>query len=150
VGAHEPSAAGCSTAGRKAAHRKQVSSLLALWLHRRLQAVGPASRTAQQWGQAEHGAACVAASVMPWRWCWRTLYIFPSSCYLAAGVLLLYCSYMHPTYANIQLIAEGRRFLMLDKLKTLAVKCPVRIIHGVQVCAASLPNTQIHLYASWV
>jgi hypothetical protein len=44
------------------------------------------------------------------------------------------CSYMEPTYANIQLIVQGRRFLMLGKLTTLAVQCPVRIIHGVQVC----------------
>lgn len=41
---------------------------------------------------------------------------------------------MEPTYASIQLIEQGKRFLMLERLASLTVTCPVRIIHGVQVC----------------
>lgn len=45
------------------------------------------------------------------------------------------CSYMEPAYASLQLISEGRKLLMLDRLEALPVMCPVHILHGVQVSA---------------
>lgn len=42
-------------------------------------------------------------------------------------------SYMEPVYASLQLIEQGKQFLMRDRLSSLQVKCPIRILHGVQV-----------------
>lgn len=43
------------------------------------------------------------------------------------------CSYMEPVYASMGLVEQGRKLLLLDKLGSLTVNCPVRILHGVQV-----------------
>ena len=40
---------------------------------------------------------------------------------------------MEPVYASMQLIDQGRHFLLLDRLADLQLSCPVRILHGVQV-----------------
>jgi hypothetical protein len=43
---------------------------------------------------------------------------------------------MEPVFASLALIEQGRRLLMLERLPQLQVACPVRILHGVQVCGS--------------
>jgi hypothetical protein len=58
------------------------------------------------------------------------------------------CSYMEPVYASMGLIEEGRKMLLLDNLRSLQVKCPIRILHGVQVCCSCAHASQLPLQAS--
>lgn len=138
MGAHEPSAAGCSTAGGTAAHRKQVSTSVAATQHctcnvMRIQDTSGDGAKQRMVLLLLLNQSCFGVG--------RSLAHAPPGSWSAdPGVLLLPCySYMEPTYASIQLIDQGRKFLMLDKLKSLTVSCPVRIIHGVQVCTESIP-----------
>lgn len=46
------------------------------------------------------------------------------------------------------LIEEGRKLLLLHKLRSLQVKCPIRILHGIQVCCSCAHASQLPLQAS--
>jgi hypothetical protein len=41
---------------------------------------------------------------------------------------------MDPVHAGLQLISEGRKLLLLERLESLHLTRPVHILHGVQVC----------------